>query len=339
MAPPVDIVPGDPETPEATRVVVIGGGIIGVCTAFFLARKGVPVVLCEKGEIAAEQSSRNWGWCRKMGRDPRELPLAIEALRLWAEMNHLVGAETGFRRSGIVYLCRTKQELAKREAWLEQVGQPMQLDSRMLTRDQAVGVLPGLTGPWLGALHTASDGKAEPAHAAPAIAQAARRLGATIADAVRGARRGDARRPDRRRGDRARPHRLRVRGSGRRGLVAPVLPPAGSAPAAVEGAFVRHAHRTAGRGTGGIGQRLRLRPAKTPRRRLHGGELERQCRGYRPGLIPISRRLPSRIQNAATQRETALRRPVLQGTGAAGALGSGPRLAVRGGAGSGPAGA
>jgi glycine/D-amino acid oxidase-like deaminating enzyme len=188
MAPPVDIVPGDPETPEATRVVVIGGGIIGVCTAFFLARKGVPVVLCEKGEIAAEQSSRNWGWCRKMGRDPRELPLSIEALRLWAEMNQMVGAETGFRRSGIVYLCRTKQELAKREAWLEQVGQPMQLDSRMLTRDQAVGVLPGLTGPWLGALHTASDGKAEPAHAAPAIAQAARRLGATIVTqcAVRG---------------------------------------------------------------------------------------------------------------------------------------------------------
>jgi glycine/D-amino acid oxidase-like deaminating enzyme len=188
MAPPLDFVPGDPEIPAATRVVVIGGGIIGVCTAFFLAHKGVPVVLCEKGEIAGEQSSRNWGWCRKMGRDPRELPLAIEALRLWAEMNSLVGAETGFRRSGIVYLCRTQQELAKREAWLEQVGQPMQLDSRLLTGDQTKQVLPGLEGPWLAALYTASDGKAEPAHAAPAIAQAARRLGATILTqcAVRG---------------------------------------------------------------------------------------------------------------------------------------------------------
>src|ERR1700674_5756480 len=134
MAPSIDRVQSDTELPATAGTVVIGGGIIGVCTAFFLARRGVPVVLCEKGEIAAEQSSRNWGWCRKMGRDPRELPLAIEALRLWAEMNHMVGAETGFRRSGIVYLCRTKHELAKREAWLEQVGQPMQLDSRMLTR-------------------------------------------------------------------------------------------------------------------------------------------------------------------------------------------------------------
>ena len=93
MAPRPDAVQTDPVPPAETRVVVVGGGIIGVCTAFFLARKGVPVALCEKGMIAGEQSSRNWGWCRKMGRDPREIPLAIEALRLWPEMNTLTGAE------------------------------------------------------------------------------------------------------------------------------------------------------------------------------------------------------------------------------------------------------
>jgi glycine/D-amino acid oxidase-like deaminating enzyme len=188
MAPRVDVVPSDPDLPPRTRVVVIGGGIVGTCTAFFLARKGVPVVLCEKGEIAAEQSSRNWGWCRKMGRDPLEIPLAIEALRLWTEMNTLIGAETGFRRSGIVYLCKTPQELAKREAWLEQAGRPFQLDSQLLTRDQMARILPGLAGPWAGALFTASDGRAEPTKAAPVIAAAARRLGATILTrcAVRG---------------------------------------------------------------------------------------------------------------------------------------------------------
>jgi glycine/D-amino acid oxidase-like deaminating enzyme len=188
MAPPVDPVTSDPTLPATTRVVVIGGGIIGVCTAFFLARKGVPVVLCEKGEIAGEQSSRNWGWCRKMARDPLELPLAIEALRLWPEMNGLVEAETGFRRSGIVYLCRTEAELAKREAWLDQVGKPYQLDSQLLTGDQVARVLPGLAGSWSGALYTPSDGRAEPAHAAPAIARAVRRLGGAIMTncAVRG---------------------------------------------------------------------------------------------------------------------------------------------------------
>ncbi|MEA2739953.1 MAG: hypothetical protein QOH05_3260 [Acetobacteraceae bacterium] len=188
MAPSVDRVQSNPVPPVSTGVVVIGGGIIGACTAFFLARRGVPVVLCEKGEIAGEQSSRNWGWCRKMGRDPREVPLAREALRLWPEMNTLVGAETGFRRSGIIYLCRTRKELAKREAWLEQVGKPFELDSRLLTRDQMKRALPGLTGDWLGALSTPSDGRAEPSQAAPAIAEAARRHGAVILTrcAVRG---------------------------------------------------------------------------------------------------------------------------------------------------------
>ena len=160
--------------------MIVGGGIIGVCTALFLARDGIPVVLCEKGEIAAEQSSRNWGWCRKMGRDPREVPLAIEALRLWNGMNQLIEAESGFRRAGIVYLCRTQMELAKRTAWLEQVGRPHQIDSRLLTRDQMSLITPGIAGDWAGALSTPSDGRAEPSQAAPAIAAAARRHGAIL---------------------------------------------------------------------------------------------------------------------------------------------------------------
>jgi glycine/D-amino acid oxidase-like deaminating enzyme len=57
------------------------------------------VALREKGRIAGEQSSRNWGWVRKMGRDPRELPLAVETLRLWQGMGRPVEAATRFRRT------------------------------------------------------------------------------------------------------------------------------------------------------------------------------------------------------------------------------------------------
>ena len=187
MAPRVNPVASDEALPASTGVVIVGGGIIGACTAFYLARKGVPVTLCEKGHIAGEQSSRNWGWCRKMGRDPREIPLAIEALRLWGEMNDAVQAETGYRRCGIVYLCKTPADLEKKSAWLE-AAQPYQLDTRMLTRAEAGEKLPGLTGEWAGALYTESDGRGEPQMAAPAIAEAARRLGATILTqcAVRG---------------------------------------------------------------------------------------------------------------------------------------------------------
>src|SRR5205085_381418 len=174
MAPKVDPVHSDEVLPARADVVIIGGGIIGTSTALFLAQKGIRTVLCEKGHIAGEQSSRNWGWCRKMGRDPRESPLIIESLRLWAGMNELVEAETGFRQAGIMYLAENQAELGQLEGWLEHARQ-YQLDTRILTRAEAAELMPGLTGNWTGALYTASDGKAEPPRAAPAIAEAARK--------------------------------------------------------------------------------------------------------------------------------------------------------------------
>lgn len=52
LAPPASI-------PASADIVVIGGGIVGVSTAWFLAKQGVDVVVCEKGYIAGEQSGRN----------------------------------------------------------------------------------------------------------------------------------------------------------------------------------------------------------------------------------------------------------------------------------------
>jgi glycine/D-amino acid oxidase-like deaminating enzyme len=187
MGPPVIKVESDDKLPESTSVVIIGGGIIGASTAFFLSQRGIPTVLCEKGYIAGEQSSRNWGWCRKMARDPRELPLAIEALRLWGEMNRLTGVETGYRQTGIMYLCDTEAELAQYEPWLEHARE-YQLDTKLLSSAEAATLTPGAARTWAGAIHTASDGKGEPQMGAPVIAAAAQRNGATILQkcAVRG---------------------------------------------------------------------------------------------------------------------------------------------------------
>ena len=69
--------------PDAVDVAVIGAGIAGTATAYFLARAGVSVLLCEKGQVAGEQSGRNWGWVRQQGRDEAELPIMMEANRLW----------------------------------------------------------------------------------------------------------------------------------------------------------------------------------------------------------------------------------------------------------------
>jgi len=187
MSPPVDLVHSDANVPTRTGVVVIGGGIIGVTTALFLAEKGHAVVLCEKGRIGGEQSSRNWGWCRTMGRDIGEVPLALESLKLWREMNQRTGKETGFRQAGIMYLCESEAEIAAQEAWLNDARQ-YQVQSHVLRGAALDDVMPGASRHFIGGLHTPTDGRAEPAHAAPAIAEAARALGATILTecAVRG---------------------------------------------------------------------------------------------------------------------------------------------------------
>src|SRR6476619_8157347 len=187
MAPRVDAVRSDDVLPAHADVVIVGGGIIGTSTALFLAQKGISTVLCEKGHIAGEQSSRNWGWCRKMARDPREIPLVIESLRLWQGMNETVEAETGFRTCGIMYLAETPQDRERLEGWLDHARE-YQLDTRVIDGAEVARLLPGSAKPWAGALYTASDGKAEPQKAAPAIAAGARRRGATIMTgcAVRG---------------------------------------------------------------------------------------------------------------------------------------------------------
>ena len=187
MAPRVDPVHSDETLPARVGVVVIGGGIIGASTAYFLAKKGISTLLCEKGHIAGEQSSRNWGWCRKTGRDPRELPLIIESMRLWQGMNAMVGAETGFRETGIAHLCDSQRELERCEAWLN-FARPHQLDTRLVAPQEIDQIVSRSDHRWLGALHTPSDGVAEPRLATPAIAKAARGLGAKLigACAVRG---------------------------------------------------------------------------------------------------------------------------------------------------------
>ena len=130
MAPRPDLVATDDTVPRRAAVVVIGGGIIGTSTAFALAEKGIDVVLCEKGEIGAEQSSRNLGWCRTQGRDPREIALSLEAMRIWRGFNGKIEGDTGFRAEGVLYLCNSESDVAKYEAWLEQ-AKVYQVDARL----------------------------------------------------------------------------------------------------------------------------------------------------------------------------------------------------------------
>jgi glycine/D-amino acid oxidase-like deaminating enzyme len=179
MVPSLIAVESDTALPSRADVVIIGGGIAGVSTLLALAEKGVSAVLVEKGRLAGEQSSRNWGFCRTQGRDQAEVPLALESLRQWDRMDQRVGGDVGFTRAGACYLCETPAEVAEYEAWLDKARQ-WQVQSRILTPDEVDAVVPGSSRRWAGALYTPNDGRAEPQRAVPLMAQAARRLGAVV---------------------------------------------------------------------------------------------------------------------------------------------------------------
>ena len=174
--------------PERVTVCVIGGGVIGVSIALELAERGIPVALLEKGVIAGEQSSRNWGWCRVMGRDPREVPLAVESLKIWHGMNERVGAETGFRQCGILYLADSDESMAEKQGWHEKTAKPHGLSTQIIGPDKVEELQPGATVKWKGALYTPTDCRAEPFMAVPAMARQVMKLGGHVVQgcAVRG---------------------------------------------------------------------------------------------------------------------------------------------------------
>jgi glycine/D-amino acid oxidase-like deaminating enzyme len=179
MSPTIERIASDERLPAEVDVVVIGAGIIGSAAAYFLAKRGHSVALLEKGVVGGEQSSRNWGWCRQQNRDARELPLAMSGMELWARLGQEIGRDLGFRRTGLIYASNDAAQIALWEKW-RTTARDFGIETHMLTGAQAAEKTAGSGRSWLGGVHSVSDGKAEPAQAAPALAHGARLNGATI---------------------------------------------------------------------------------------------------------------------------------------------------------------
>ena len=175
------------DLPDHTDVAIIGGGVVGVMTAYYLACKGRRVVLLEKGRIAAEQSSRNWGWVRQTGRDAAELPIMIEANRLWPDLQRDSNEDLGLTQCGLTYLGCDTAAIAGFEDFMT-LAREHDIDSRLLSGAEVAAMMPQASRRYAGALHTPSDFRAEPWVAVPALARAAVRAGAVMCEAcaVRG---------------------------------------------------------------------------------------------------------------------------------------------------------
>ncbi len=167
--------------PAEVDVVIIGGGVIGIMSALYLNRLGLSAFVVEKGRVAGEQSSRNWGWIRQLGRDEAELPVMMEASKLWEQLDAETGNRTGFKRSGILYLSSTKADLDKQAEWLD-VAMRHQLDVKLLDSAGVADLVD--TGPggkrWAGGVWSPTDARAEPWAAVPAVAGLAQSEGVGI---------------------------------------------------------------------------------------------------------------------------------------------------------------
>ncbi len=165
--------------PKTSDVVIVGGGIIGLTTALFLANRNIPVTVLEKGRIAAEQSSRNWGWIRKQGRDADELPIVMEACRLWRQLADECGEDIGLKQTGVTYLARSEKDMASFDAFMR-IAAAHEIDTRLLDGDEVASLINGMSRKFKGAMTTPSDMRAEPWRAVPAFARLAARKGVRI---------------------------------------------------------------------------------------------------------------------------------------------------------------
>ncbi len=179
MSLPLRLVESSPQLPARADVVIIGGGIIGVFTGYYLARRGVSVAVLEKGRIGAEQSSRNWGWCRQQNRDARELPMATRSLELWEQFAADTGEDTGFSRCGLFYLSNDEAELERWARWRE-FAKTAGVTTHMLSSSEATERGRATGRSWKGGVFSPTDGTADPGKAAPAVAAALIKLGGSV---------------------------------------------------------------------------------------------------------------------------------------------------------------
>lgn len=164
---------------QKADVVIVGGGLMGAATVFFLRRRGQSVILLERDQIGQYASGVNFGNVRRQGRFLGQLALANRSWALWKRLPELIDDDLEFIPSGHMRVCYREDEIAELEAYAA-APEAAELDLKIY-RGAELHKRFGFLGPDVkGGSYAPHDGHANPRLAAPAFARAAIRLGAQI---------------------------------------------------------------------------------------------------------------------------------------------------------------
>jgi glycine/D-amino acid oxidase-like deaminating enzyme/glycine cleavage system aminomethyltransferase T len=177
---------GRPAPPSRATTVIIGGGVMGVSTAYHLAALGhTDVVVLEQGQLSCGTTWHAAGLVGQLRSSPALTGLITYSARLYAGLEAQTGLGTGWRPCGSVQVARTPAR--------------MEVIRRAVSRAAAAGVAAELIGPreagelWplmrvddlLGAVWVPGDGRADPTDLTNALARGARQRGVRIVDRAR----------------------------------------------------------------------------------------------------------------------------------------------------------
>jgi glycine oxidase len=176
-----------PQDPTATNVVVIGGGVIGLAVAWRAAQRGHAVCVLERAELGAGASHVAAGMLAPVTEaDAGELALlelGLRSARDWpafaTELAAASGADPGLRRCGALAVARNGDEAAALERELA-LRLHLGLDVQRLPASAARRLEPALAPALRLALAAPGDHAADPRALVLALAEAARRAGATL---------------------------------------------------------------------------------------------------------------------------------------------------------------
>lgn len=164
---------------HAADVIIVGGGIMGASTAFFLRKRGMSVILLERGLIGQQASGVNFGNTRRMGRPLEQLPLSNRSRETWLRFKELFGADAELLLNGHLRLGLTQaheERMAQYAQDAKDFGLGMQMMSEQTLRER----FPYLGREVTSGCYAPHDGHANPRLAAPAIGRAAVREGAQV---------------------------------------------------------------------------------------------------------------------------------------------------------------